>query len=82
MSMDKDDMKWFVGQFDTIRDGMEEKHTDVIERLVRVETRVNGTVDDVTELKKEQKGIVKTIIGLAVASAGGGSIGAAITKLF
>jgi len=80
MSMDREDMRWFTDQFNCIRDAMDEKHTEVVTRLTRVETRVNGTVNDVTELKKDRRSLVKTLLGLLVAGGGGGGIGAYITK--
>ncbi len=44
---------------------------DIDKRLVRVETKLDGTVEDIKEIKGSQKAQIWTLIGVLITAVGG-----------
>ncbi|WP_036487283.1 hemolysin XhlA family protein [Myxosarcina sp. GI1] len=47
------------------------KVEDIDKRLVRVETKLDGTVEDIKEIKGSQKAQIWTLIGVLITAVGG-----------
>jgi len=52
-------------------DNLDHKVDDIDKRLVRVETKLDSTVDDIKEIKGSQKAQIWTLIGILITAVGG-----------
>ena len=65
------DIKEFLSELKTGQKAILNKIEDIDKRLVRVETRLDSTVEDIKEIKTSQKAQIWTLIGILTTAVGG-----------
>jgi predicted nucleic acid-binding Zn-ribbon protein len=58
-------------KFDQKLDNLQKDVTDINLRLTKVETKLDGTVEDIKEIKGSQKAHIWTLIGVLITAVGG-----------
>ncbi|BAU65281.1 hypothetical protein STA3757_26620 [Stanieria sp. NIES-3757] len=65
------DLKEILNKLDRKLDNLQKDVTDINLRLTKVETKLDGTVDDIKEIKGSQKAQIWTLIGILFTAVGG-----------
>lgn len=58
-------------KFEQKLDNLQKDVTDINLRLTKVETKLDGTVEDIKEIKGSQKAQIWTLIGVLITAVGG-----------
>ena len=65
------DLKEILNKLDGKLDNLQKDVTDINLRLTKVETKLDGTVEDIKEIKGSQKAQIWTLIGILITAVGG-----------
>lgn len=65
------DLKEILNKLDGKLDNLQKDVTDINLRLTRVETKLDGTLEDIKEIKGSQKAQIWTLIGVLITAVGG-----------
>lgn len=65
------DLKEILNKLDGKLDNLQKDVTDINLRLTKVETLLDGTVEDIKEIKGSQKAQIWTLIGILITAVGG-----------
>jgi predicted nuclease with TOPRIM domain len=65
------DLKEILNKLDGKLDNLQKDVTDINLRLTKVETKLDGTVEDIKEIKGSQKAQIWTLIGVLITAVGG-----------
>lgn len=65
------DLKEILNKIDGKLDNLQKDVTDINVRLVKVETKLDSTVDNIKEIKGSQKAQIWSLIGVLITAVGG-----------
>ncbi|MGL6338042.1 MAG: hemolysin XhlA family protein [Waterburya sp.] len=65
------DLKEILNKLDGKLDNLQKDVTDINLRLTKVETKLDGTVEDIKEIKGSQKAQIWTLIGVLITAVDG-----------